>query len=542
MRAWLLLRPTDAKWILTLACLFCIQCSERLAGGSTEIGNTGQIAGNILTLDGTLAANVRVRLIPASFDPQSGLTLPANWITHTNRDGKFQFKSVDSGMYNIEASDTVKGTLALIVDVWVRPGTDTIIAGKDAKLAEAGSVSLPMLGLPKNGYFYIPGTFVSSRLDSLSLSKSELYLEHVPAGKFSKLVQCFNQTEIKNLLGRPMTVTPGEVLFLGPYYAWHERHSIGITGIVPPKIPLIDFPFLVRLDATNFDFKSSQANGSDIRFSKMDGVSPLSFEIERWDNIQEKAEIWVNVDTLFTQFVTQPFFIFTGNRDVTTTGNGEAVFDTAQGYSGVWHLGDGLQDATAYGNQGSNHGTTTVAGAIGSARSFDGSGVHISAVDAPSLRFGTGDFTFSVWVSLDSFNVTRQIFAKRDTAENYEIQVSKDAQVTAMLDPKGNKTLYLFSNTILQKGSWYLIAFVRSKGRAYLYINGVLDAIPLELPTSANPSSELRIGDDPIFSKLEGFLGKIDELEFSNIAKTPEWMDYMYQSQKPDAGRISLLP
>ncbi|HLV31689.1 MAG TPA: DUF2341 domain-containing protein [Chitinispirillaceae bacterium] len=59
-----------------------------------------------------------------------------------------------------------------------------------------------------------------------------------------------------------------------------------------------DFPFVVRLNANNFDFSQAQANGRDIRFVLNDSV-PLVHEIERWNVSAGRGEIWVRVDTIY---------------------------------------------------------------------------------------------------------------------------------------------------------------------------------------------------------------------------------------------------
>ncbi len=55
-----------------------------------------------------------------------------------------------------------------------------------------------------------------------------------------------------------------------------------------------NFPVLIQLDSSNFNFSQADPNGADIRFADSDGTQ-LSFEIERWDGANQKAIIWVRV-------------------------------------------------------------------------------------------------------------------------------------------------------------------------------------------------------------------------------------------------------
>ena len=57
------------------------------------------------------------------------------------------------------------------------------------------------------------------------------------------------------------------------------------------------FPLLVRLDRSNFDFSQARDSGQDIRFTKSDNT-PVSYEIEQWDRTNNRAAIWVKLDTI----------------------------------------------------------------------------------------------------------------------------------------------------------------------------------------------------------------------------------------------------
>ena len=100
------------------------------------------------------------------------------------------------------------------------------------------------------------------------------------------------------------------------------------------------FPVLVRLDTTVFNFAMAQDSGQDIRFAKSDGTH-LYYQIEKWDFSGKTAAIWVRVDTVFGNNNTQYITMYWGNPKVNSMSNGAAVFDTANGFIGVWHLSNG---------------------------------------------------------------------------------------------------------------------------------------------------------------------------------------------------------
>ncbi|MCP4707100.1 MAG: DUF2341 domain-containing protein, partial [Planctomycetes bacterium] len=163
-----------------------------------------------------------------------------------------------------------------------------------------------------------------------------------------------------------------------------------------------NFPVLIRLDTTNFDFSEPLSTGYDIRFSKSDIDEHLSFERERWtitasDSI---AEFWVRADTVYGDNSTQYIKMFWGKAGASDASSGSDVFKTDANYDfeGVWHLKD-TEDATSNNNDVtlSAAGEPTVeAGLIGNAMDFDGDD-YLSAGTGPSLN-GTVSFTYSAWV------------------------------------------------------------------------------------------------------------------------------------------------
>ena len=85
-----------------------------------------------------------------------------------------------------------------------------------------------------------------------------------------------------------------------PYPAW--SHSLDLYyDTSPDRVNLtgdvVDFPVLVRLTKAEFPFAEARDSGQDLRFSKPDGT-PLSFEIDLYDPIAGKADIWVRMDTV----------------------------------------------------------------------------------------------------------------------------------------------------------------------------------------------------------------------------------------------------
>ncbi len=537
------------RWALPALAAVCIciwGCTDRLAGGSIEIGNSGKVTGQVLTLDGTAAANARVRLLPDSYDPFLADSLPSAWSVSTDAEGKYEISDVVAGAYNIEIRDSLGGTLALLTGVKASGLAEgQALPQPVAKLAEAGSISFAMDGESGEGYFYLPGTRVFTVPDSVSQVTRKVTLLGVPAARYAALIHMVPGISARNLLGRPISTKAGTELMLGPYHAWRFLRAVtvnaGPTG-AGLKAGLGRFPLLVRLTSANFDFTTAKSNGEDIRFSKSDGITPLPFEIESWDALNKRAEIWVGLDTVAANNPTQTFLLYSGLPEAAVASNPGAVFDTASGFVGAWHLGISLKDATGIGNHGMDSGATPAAGLVAKARQFDGTGRHVGVRDNASLRFGTGDFCLSAWIFVDSIAANNQVFAKRSAEGNYEVQLRSGGTLLAALDQGGTPGLALHGATALRKGVWYHVAFVRAAGQAMLYLNGALEAGPVDAPQNADTPAELSFGDDPAKPGVEGFRGKIDEVEFSRTARSEDWLKLIYATQKPASAIVLVAP
>src|SRR5690606_32984564 len=135
----------------------------------------------------------------------------------------------------------------------------------------------------------------------------------------------------------------------GPYAGWTKSKEItlnttasgaNVTGDVH------NFPVLIRLgSAESAILSEAKANGADIRFAR--GDKPLAYEIESWSSTA--AAIWVKVDTIKGNNNTQKITMYWGKSDANSESNGPAVFDSANGYRAVWHMGGDAEEVNAVG-------------------------------------------------------------------------------------------------------------------------------------------------------------------------------------------------
>ena len=88
---------------------------------------------------------------------------------------------------------------------------------------------------------------------------------------------------------------------------------------------LNDYQVLITLTPGNFDYSHANSDGSDIRFTDEDKVSPLSYWIEEW-NYGSTSKIWVKVPTIPSGSKT--IYMYYGNQSspVTSESDGDSTF------------------------------------------------------------------------------------------------------------------------------------------------------------------------------------------------------------------------
>ena len=106
---------------------------------------------------------------------------------------------------------------------------------------------------------------------------------------------------------------------------WAKRIKITIdqTDI---DANLTDFPVLVKLTSSNFDFSKARSDGFDVRFCSSDGTTLLAFERERHDSTNSLAEYWVKIPSISSSTDTD-FYIYYGKSDAADGADPTAVWD-----------------------------------------------------------------------------------------------------------------------------------------------------------------------------------------------------------------------
>jgi hypothetical protein len=273
-------------------------------------------------------------------------------------------------------------------------------------------------------------------------------------------------------------VSPG---FTGKIFINTKSSGASINTFV------VGFPLLVRLDTTYFTrsfFNAAAPNGADVRFKKSDGT-PLPYQIERWDNVACVAEIWVKVDTVYPMIDSQYILMTWGTGPAIDNSNGGAVFDTAAGYVGVWHMNDGsptqnINSAQAQYNativqNGPNPRIRTGSGIIANADSLANSS-YLSAGNIPTMQ----KVSMSTWVNPTVRTPWIKLICK--SWSNYggpyqvfslEVTGPKDTAIQFHVGLSSGFSKYAVNKDSLKTGIWTHLAGTYDGITMLLYVNGV---------------------------------------------------------------------
>jgi biopolymer transport protein ExbB len=264
-------------------------------------------------------------------------------------------------------------------------------------------------------------------------------------------------------------------------------------------------PVLVRLSSANFDFLAGKEDGSDLRFLAEDDKTALPFQIERFDNVNNLAFIWVQVPKLQAANTTQHIWLYYGNTKAPAAA-AAAVFDAQQ--LAVYHLGEtqGMpQDASGKAMHATeSHSAALPSGLIAGSATLKGDGGIVLKNEALTQA---KEITVSAWIN-----------AERGDGEIFSfggLSLSLAAGVPVL---KMGGTTYKAADAITLN-VWHHVA-VTGGAQAVLFVDGKAVANAAGLLVAGN---ELRVGS--------GLVGKIDEIQVSGMARSEAWLAAQVQSQ-----------
>jgi biopolymer transport protein ExbB len=305
------------------------------------------------------------------------------------------------------------------------------------------------------------------------------------------------------------------------------------------KTDLTDVPVLIRLHTGNFNFSSAKAGGSDLRFVSADDKYPLEYHIEKFDSNGEIAFVWVKVPRISGGSNQDSIWMYYGNASAMDGQDVGGTYDVNQ--VAVYHLREqaGLpKDATAYSNHAASFsGKLNLPSLIGNGAQFGGAGEKMTIVKSPSLNFNKG-FTFSTWLRLIRPGKDARILSWDDGNQSIVVGIDETKAYCALSSGKGQTTVTPKTAALTPARWHHLTVTVDPNNRITLYLDGN-EATSKELKGPVpEPSADMIIGTP---AKGENaFIGDLDEVQLSNLARPAEWIKAAFHGQGPD-GKLTLI-
>jgi hypothetical protein len=337
------------------------------------------------------------------------------------------------------------------------------------------------------------------------------------------------------------------------YSAWSKSASVYVKTTpdwANITATTVNFPLLVRLDSATFNFNETKAGGADVRFAKADGTTPIPFEIESWDATAGRAALWLLMDTIKGN-AQQEIKMYWGNDTAHSISKSSVVFDTGNGFMGVWHLSDSVssavnKDATAAARDGNK---MPAAGAIPVVETPLGTGQHYNMttnynytqISKGSLPLANKSMTISAWIKRDTLS-----------SSSYDYFIAQGTQ-----DPQIGLRFGFASNNKFTLNFINIDENLFTKPMPYLdwhLWTGVYDAVNTtmslyhdgQLDTSSTGVSAFSGSDATTFCWAYGLSaeyhhprGTMDEARISSVARSADWIALEYANQRPDQKLVS---
>jgi hypothetical protein len=523
------------RCLVPLSVIILVRCSfDGLTGGGSDLPDKF-VTGRIVNADNAPAANTQVALIPLDYNGVFNPPITAARMDTTDSSGTFCIQGCETGVYSVQAVHLVARTRLLVTGVVIAGGM-TIIPADTLRNPGVVKINLPDSVDRTNGWLYIPGTMIAVKLSGTA---GYAVIDSVPAGTIPSVWYVTTNDPVPAAIRYHFDVPSGDTAVLAKP-AWKYSRTLYLnTTASGAQVAgnVVHVPVLVRLTGENFDFSQARSGGEDLRITKAD-TTALPYEIERWDPVTELAEVWVRVDTIRGNDSTQSIMMYWGNPNASNGWNGAAVFDTAAGFAGVWHLSQGCDDATGNRHDGATGCSTDTAGIIGYCKKF----THSDSIVIAGLLGAPQSLTLSAWAQLDStpgiggdiISIGDAAFIRMDYPAN---NIGTGGAVH--LSDQDTVFAHVGSGKYLKQTGWHFITMTHSEATyvTTVYIDGVIAGIRTDLNKPINYNG---LGQNTYIGKHGNgktgfeFFGRIDEIRVYRTAISADWIKLSFMNQRED--------
>ncbi len=314
---------------------------------------------------------------------------------------------------------------------------------------------------------------------------------------------------------------------------------------------LAGFPILVYLSASSgrnsddvsfvFDELVADANRKKIAVTASDGETECYVEIEKWDDANEKAWLWVKVPAVASGADTILYLYY----DVDHADNDAYVGDTNDAvaenvwdanFIGVWHMRDGadtshIYDSTFNDNDGTKRDAAepaiTTSGKISDAQDFDGANDYIGL--AQNFMATPTDLTMEVWFKTAMAGAG--VLVDVEGAYTMIVGWKTVGKIAAIAD--GSSANYVESGVVNDDG-WHHAVLVNDGNLSTLYIDG--GSVDTAAETLYDIDTLARVSEIGAIwgASSNWFNGLLDEVRISSTDRGAAWIKASYESERDD--------
>ncbi|WP_407456891.1 LamG-like jellyroll fold domain-containing protein [Fibrobacter sp.] len=520
-----------------LSILAACSSDSHVAGNSAETGSP-ELAG-ILVLDGGKpAVHARVQCVPGDYNiiaaSEAERVLPSAFETETDENGNYEFDSIPSGSFTLEAFHQESGQMLLVQNLSAEQ--DEPLTVNDT-LQGPGTVKLLVSGEfreNQSGEAIVIGTTIRRRV---SVQNGKIVVDSLPADTLELMVYMDGMSPFGF---KDVSVKPEETTVWGDSVTYTMKAPLALPeGIDSLGTVVSDFPLAIRLTEIAFD-SAEVVNGrwEAVRISQ-DGNRSKKLPIAQtyFDASAKEAVFWVSVDSLNVFDSLEIHF-----DNTMDPAYAKDVFPTNRSYSLVWHFDSGLAPVDDGAEKGYFEGLPTGAvaadGVVGKGAKLEEGDVIVaensSAADSSrkvNLNYdGSEYFCFSVWVKLESLEAEQTIFKK---SKEYALRYVPEKGFVVDLwvpDSSSDSVKYAWSSgtSDIKAGEWVYVAFSRHTiSQSNFYVNDrKIETEPEQIAwTGVRDTADFEVG---------GFTGTIDELMLGSCYRDDDWTRLTYLNQRPE--------
>lgn len=288
-----------------------------------------------------------------------------------------------------------------------------------------------------------------------------------------------------------------------------------------------------------------------IAVTTSDGTTQCPVEIERWDGVNEEAELWTKIPSISSGEDTE-FYLYYGNSQADNTSYigtigsavGKTVWDS--NYVAVYHMcqdpsgGSGcIKDSTSnlnHGTPGSDVGSgDLVDGKVGKGINFDGAANDHIVLGTNAVFNISGALTIEACINVDSYPAGEFYTVEKmggSGNRGYTLYVNNNGSIWFRNYISNVEKSTVTDAELINTDEWYHLVGTRESGNQHVYIDGILKKSSSHSGTFDVSSTET--------SMAEGYSsggagtdqndGILDEIRISNIVRPPEWVKAIYYS------------